>query len=143
VTDYLLDTNIISEATRPTPAPALTAWMEARDDSHLFITSLTLAEVHRGILDKPKGRKRQSLESWFAGPEGPQSLFAGRILSFDVKSALIWGRLMSEGAARGRPRSPFDMMIAAIAEANHCIVVTGNARDFVGIEIVNPLRAES
>ena len=42
--------------------------------------------------------------------------------------------------ARGRPRSALDAIIAAVAEANACIVVTDNERDFAGIEIVNPLR---
>ena len=47
---------------------------------------------------------------------------------------------MAEGTANGRPRSALDMIIAAIAEANACIVVTDNEKDFAGIEIVNPLR---
>lgn len=139
MTDYLLDTNIISEATKAAPASTLVAWMEAQDDKRLFISSVTLAEIRRGILDKPWGRKREALESWFAGPDRPQHLFAGRILSFDEKAALVWARLMSEGAAKGRSRSAFDMMIAAIAEANNCVVATGNAKDFFGIEIVNPM----
>lgn len=48
---------------------------------------------------------------------------------------------MADGKARGRPRSGFDTIIAAIAEANDCIVVTDNERDFEGIEIINPPRA--
>jgi len=63
------------------------------------------------------------------------------VLTFDENAALIWARLMADGKARGRPRSGFDTIIAAIAEANDCIVVTDNERDFEGIEIVNPPRA--
>ena len=48
---------------------------------------------------------------------------------------------MAEGTATGRPRSALDMIIAAVAEANHCIVVTNNEKDFAGLEIVNPMRA--
>jgi predicted nucleic acid-binding protein len=80
------------------------------------------------------------LERWFAGPEGPQALFAGRVLPFDEAAALIWARLMAEGTATGRPRSALDMIIAAVAEANDCIVVTDNEKDFAGVKIVNPLR---
>lgn len=105
-----------------------------------FIASRTIAEIRRFVLEKPAGRQRVDREAWFAGPEGPSALFAGRVLPFDEKAALVWARLMSEGNAKGRPRSALDMMIAAVAEANGCIVVTGNEKDFADIEIVNPLR---
>jgi predicted nucleic acid-binding protein len=52
----------------------------------------------------------------------------------------IWARLMAGGRAKGRPRSALDAIIAAIAEANACMVVTANEKDFEGIEILNPLR---
>jgi toxin FitB len=103
-------------------------------------SSLTLAELHRGILEKPPGKKRRELEAWFAGPDGPQILFRGRVLPFDEAAALIWGRLMSEGSATGKPRSFLDMMFAAIAEANSCILVTDNEKHFEGIKLLNPLR---
>lgn len=106
----------------------------------MFISSLTIAEIRRGVLEKPPGRKRRELASWFTGPEGPQALFAGRVLPFDETAALIWARLMAEGTATARPRSALDMIIAAVAEANDCVVVTDNERDFAGLEIVNPLR---
>lgn len=47
---------------------------------------------------------------------------------------------MAEGTSRGRPRSAIDMMMAAIAEANDCVVVTDNEKDFAGLTIVNPMR---
>ncbi len=140
MTHYLLDTNIISNAVKPSPSPSLLAWMAAQKDDDLFIASLTLAEIRRGILEKPKGRKRAALEAWFSGPDGPQALFAGRILAFDEKAGLVWARLMAEGTAVGRPRSALDMVIAAIGDANDCILVTDNERDFAGLDFVNPLR---
>ena len=48
---------------------------------------------------------------------------------------------MAEGTARGRPKSALDMIIAAVADANHCVVVTDNEGDFAGLEIINPLRS--
>jgi toxin FitB len=80
---YLLDTNIISNVTKPSPSPTLLTWMTEQDDDDLFIASLTVAEIRRGILEKPAGRRRNELEDWFVGPEGPQALFAGRVLPFD------------------------------------------------------------
>jgi toxin FitB len=141
VTRYVLDTNIISQVVKPVLSSSLTAWLAEQIDENLFIASLTVAEIRRGLLEKPPGKKRRALERWFAGPEGPQTLFAGRILPFDEAAALIWARLMAEGTAIGQPRSALDMIIAAIAEANHCVVATDNERDFAGIKIINPLRA--
>jgi predicted nucleic acid-binding protein len=140
VSRFLLDTNIISNVTKPTPSEALLVWMGEQVDEDLFIASLTVAEIHRGILEKPAGRKRNQLDTWFFGPEGPLALFAGRVLPFDERAGLIWARLMAEGTTNGRPRSALDTIIAAIAEANDCVVVTDNEKDFAGIEIVNPVR---
>lgn len=138
---HLLDTNIISNATKPAPSDALVAWMAGQADEDLYIASLTVAEIRRGILEKPAGKKRRDLERWFSGPEGPQALFAGRVLPFDERAALVWARLMAEGMAGGRPRSPLDMIIAAVAEANNCVIVTENERGFDGLKVFNPLRA--
>jgi predicted nucleic acid-binding protein len=140
VTRYLLDTNIISNVVKPQPSESLLAWISTQRDEDLFIASLTLAEILRGVLEKPRGRKRDALDTWFSGPEGPQALFAGRILSFDDKAAPIWARLMAEGTAAGRPRSGLDMIIAAVAVASQCMVVTDNEKDFAGLQIVNPTR---
>ena len=137
---YLLDTNIISNLVKAVPSESLLAWMGGQADQDLFIASLTLAEIRRGVLEKPAGRRRDELDAWFHGPEGPQALFAGRILHFDDKAGLVWARLMAEGRAKGRPRSGLDMIIAAVAVANECVVVTDNEKDFAGLEIVNPLR---
>jgi toxin FitB len=111
VSRYLLDTNIISNVTKPEPSASLIAWMA------------------------------EQLEQWCSGPEGPQALFAGRVLSFDEKAALIWARIMAEGKATGRPRSPLDMILAAIGEANGCIVVTDNEKHFAGLKFLNPMSA--
>jgi predicted nucleic acid-binding protein len=140
VTRYLLDTNIISNVTKLSPSIALLAWMGDQADNNLFISALTVGEIQRGLLEKPKGKKRALLEAWFTGPEGPQALFAGRVLPFDANAGLIWARLMAEGTAKGRPRSALDMIIAAVAEANGCVVVTDNEKDFTGLNFVNPLR---
>lgn len=137
---YLLDTNIISNIVRPVPSQALLTWMSEQNDEEFCIASLTVAEICRGILEKPRGRGRDRLEAWFAGPEGPQALFAGRVLPFDEAAALIWARLMADGRAKGRPRSGLDTIIASIAEANSCVVVTDNEKDFAGVEVINPLK---
>jgi len=55
------------------------------------------------------------------------------VLAFDERASLIWARLIAEGMAKGRPRSALDMIIAATAEANDCVVVTDNENDFAGL----------
>jgi predicted nucleic acid-binding protein len=136
---YLLDTNIISNITKPSPSDALLAWMAEQADVDLHIASLTVAAIRRGVLEKPAGKRRRELEAWFSGHEGLQALFAGRVPPFDERAALVWARLVAEGKARGRPRSPLGMIVAAVAEANDCVVATDNERDFAGIEIFNPM----
>lgn len=140
MTRYLLDTNIISNVVKSQPSASLLAWMARQRDEDLFIAALTVAEIRRGVLEKPRGKKRDALDQWFSGPEGPQALFAGRILAFDDKAGLIWARLMAEGKAAGKPRSGLDMIIAAVAAANACVLVTDNEKDFAGLRFVNPIR---
>ncbi len=140
MTRYLLDTNIISNVVKPQPSALLVDWMARQLNEDLFVASLTIAEIRRGILELPSCRKRDGLEAWFTGEEGPRALFAGRMLSFDDRAGLIWARLMAEGKAQGRPRSALNMILAAVAEANDCVVVTDNERDFKGLAIFNPLR---
>jgi toxin FitB len=140
---YLLDTNILSNVTKPKPSELLVAWLAERIDQDLFIGSLTVAEIRRGVLEKPAGKRRDQLEAWFSGPEGPHALFAGRVLPFDEKAGLAWARLMADGKYRGRPRSALDTIIVAIAEANDCVVVTANERDFDGVTVINPIRPSS
>ena len=137
---YLLDTSILINVTKPTPSESLLAWMASQADEDLFIASLNVAEIRRGVLEKQAGKQRDRLEAWFDGPEGPRALFASRVLPFDEAAGLIWARLMAQGKAKSRPRSARDMIIAVVAEANGCVTVTNNERDFEGVEVLNPLR---
>jgi predicted nucleic acid-binding protein len=132
---YLLATDILSSLLKPDPPDALLEWMAEQNDEDVYIASFTLAEIRRGMLEKQAGKRRDQLEAWFSGPDGPQALFAGRILPFDVDAALIWARLMADGTANGRPRCSFDMIIAAVAQANGCVVVTDNAMNFPDVTI--------
>ena len=139
---YLLDTNILSNVTKPAPSEPLLAWMAEQADEDLFIASLVVAEIWFGVLDIPPGKKRVQLEKWFTGSEGPQALFAGRVLPFDEKAGLIWARLMAEDERSGQPRSALDMIVAAVAETNDWIVVTDNEKHFSGLKYINPMRTQ-
>jgi toxin FitB len=140
VTRYLLDTNILSNLTKPEPSQRLLDWFSEREDGELFVASMTVAEIRRGILEKPAGKKRAALEAWFVGGDGLLAQFAGRVLPFDQKAGMIWASLMAEGKAAGRTRGAVDTIIAAVAMANDCVVVTDNETHFWGVELINPIR---
>jgi predicted nucleic acid-binding protein len=71
VTRCLLDTNIISHVVNPRHRSFSCRGCSIQRDEDLFIASLTLAELRRGILERPRGKKRGALDQWFSGPDGP------------------------------------------------------------------------
>jgi predicted nucleic acid-binding protein len=140
VTRYLLDTNIVSNSTKPTPIEAVATWLKAPSEAEFFVSAFSIAEIERGVLERAAGRKRDELEAWFHGSLGPKAIFAGNILAFNERVASEWARIMAEGTKLGRPRSGLDMIIAATAAANGCTVVTLNDRDFRGaVATFNPM----
>ena len=70
MTCYLLDTNIISNVTKPAPSKALIAWMTEVADEDMFISSLTIAEIRRGLLEKPAGRRATRIGKLVRRPGG-------------------------------------------------------------------------
>jgi toxin FitB len=129
VTRYLLDTNILSNLTKPELSQPLLDWISEQDDEKLFVASMTIAEIRRGILEKPAGKKRAAQEAWLVGSDGLLAQFAGRVLPFDEKAGMIWANLLAEGKAAGRTRGAVDMIIAAVAAANDCVIVTDNEKN--------------
>ncbi len=141
MTRYLLDTNIVSDAAKPRPSASLSDWMSRQYDDALFISAHSLGEIWFGIVRLPPGRRREGLSAWFQGPVGPPLSFAGRIFPYDDPVALRWAEIIAEAQAAGRSRDPWDMIIAATALVNDCVLVTDNERDFEGVvEVINPVR---
>lgn len=137
---YLLDTNILNLVIRSAPSDVLTAWLDAQADEDIYICSMNLAEIWNGILQHAAGEKRSEQEGWLAGERGRRIVFSGRVLSFDEKAGAIWARLMSERSQACLSCPPVDMMYAAIAEANGCILVTDNEDRFTGLNVLNPMK---
>ena len=140
MTRYLLDTNILNHVIKSTAPATLAAWLDEQPDESLYICSMNLAEIWNGILQLAAGEKRSEQEGWFSGPRGPRVVFGGRVLKFDDNAALVWARLMSERGAAGLPCAPIDMIYAAIAEANSCILVTDDEERFTGLNAFNPTK---
>jgi len=134
---FLLDTNAVSEWTKPRPNPGLIAWMEATDEDRVFISVITLAELRYGVERLAMGARRRRLEAWL-GHEVPLR-FEGRILPVDANIAEAWGKTVSRSDAAGRPMSAMDAFLAATAEFHHLTLVTRDVSDFQLLKAVcNP-----
>ena len=134
----LLDTNVISELMRTEPSELILAWFKSNSNEQLVLSSITEAELLRGINILPEGRLKafkSKLLSEFLLID-----FAGLILPFESKAANHYAEIFASRKTLGRPISTFDCMIAAIAKANGCKLATRNISDFeqCGLEIINP-----
>jgi hypothetical protein len=134
----ILDTNVLSELMRPTPAPKVVDWIGAQAAAGLYTTSITQAEILHGLMLMPPGRRRNALEaaalSMFADD------FGGRILGFGTDAAPPYARIASDRRRAGRPISHFDAQIAAIARSTGAALATRNRADFdgCGVTLVDP-----
>jgi predicted nucleic acid-binding protein len=131
---YLVDANVLSEPTKPTPDPRVLAWLRAHE-SDIAVDPVILGELRFGILILPKGRKRAILERWFdAG--------AGRLhcLSWDADTGLKWAELLARLRTTGQGMPIKDSLIAATALVHGVAVATRNRDHFVtaGVRIVDP-----
>jgi predicted nucleic acid-binding protein len=136
----LLDTNVVSEAMRPSPEPVVRGWLNNQAAESLYLSSVTLAELLFGIACMPSGRRKDA----FASTLGDLlELFGPRILPFDTEAARIYAELRARARASGRAIGPADGYIAAIAAAHSLIVATRDTGPFAaaGLPVINPWQA--
>ena len=135
--NFLLDTNAVSEWVKPQPNPGLIGWMAAADEDRIFISVVSLAELHYGVERMPASRRRSRLEQWLQH-ELPLR-FENRILLVDTNIAEAWGRAVSRSEAAGRPIGAIDAFLAATAEIHQLTLVTRNVSDFPLLKaVLNP-----
>lgn len=134
----VVDTNVVSELMRQAPESQVLEWFECQITSHLFVTTITIAEISYGLHALPQGKRRMQLEKAFS--LAISESFMNRILSFDAPAAYIYGKIMSTRKARGQPMSIADGQIAAITLACEAMLATRNTADFkhCGVECINP-----
>jgi len=134
----LLDTNVLSEVTKPSPDANVLGWLDRLDEDRTFISVVSIAEIRRGVALMDEGRRRDSLTEWLAR-ELPQR-FEQRVLPVDEAVALAWGDLMGVAKRRGRGLSSMDGLIGATAIAQSLTLATRNVKDFdgFGIDLYNP-----
>jgi predicted nucleic acid-binding protein len=134
----VLDTNVLSELMRRTPAADVVRWTASQPASSLYTTSVTQAEIFHGIMLLPAGRRRNALEA--AAEAMFDEEFNGRILAFGSDAARPYARIAADRRRAGRPISHFDAQIAAIARSAGAGVATRNVADFgdCGVKVVDP-----
>jgi toxin FitB len=139
---YLLDTNVVSEWTRPRPDPAVVAFLASTDEELMFLSVITLSELRRGVDRLPTGRRRVALDDWLK--HDLIQRFDGRILDVDQEVASAWGRIIAQAERRGKTPGVMDVWIAATAEVQSLTVVTRNVADFATLvgRIFNPWSPE-
>jgi len=138
----LLDTNVVSEAMKPEPNPAVRDWLDAQAAETLFLSSITLAELMFGIGALPAGRRRDGLTRIL---EQLLDLFAGRILAFDTEAAMRYADLAVRARAAGKGFPTPDGYIAAIAAAQGFAVASRDTSAFTaaGLIVMDPWTAAS
>jgi predicted nucleic acid-binding protein len=131
---YLVDANVLSEATKPNPDPTVLEWLK-RNEREIAVDPVILGEIRFGILILPAGKRRQRLEDWFA--DGVKRI---QCLPWEAGTGLRWARLLADLRASGRSMPIKDSLIAATALLHRLTVATRNQTDFkkAGVKIVDP-----
>jgi predicted nucleic acid-binding protein len=134
---YLLDTNVVCEATAKHPAAMVLAWIEAHAHE-CFLSSLSLGEIWKGLHRLPERKRKRGLVRW---ADELESDFAGQILGFDTMTLKSWGKLYAKHEAKGFSMDVMDSLIAATALVHQLTVVTRDTADFpADVKTLNPWR---
>ena len=136
---FLIDTNVLSEYSRPDgPDVRVRAWLETAPRELQYVSVINLAEIKKGIELLAEGRRRRELQNWLANEL--EDWFSGHILPMDRRVADCWAQLAVGGIKIGRPLPAIDSLIAATAIAHNLTIATRNIRDFeaAGVKVINP-----
>lgn len=133
----LLDTNVVSEAIKPTPHPTVLAWLDTQAAETLFLSSITVAELLFGIGALPDGKRRDLLA---ARIDGLLDQFIGRVVDFDTPAARRYADLAVRARAAGKGFPTPDGYIAAIAAAHGFAVASRDTGAFnaAGLTVIDP-----
>lgn len=136
----ILDTNVVSELMKSSPAPAVVRWVDAKPASSLYTTAVTHAEILYGVMILPRGKRRDAIAA--AANAMFDEEFGQRVLAFDASCARAYADIASARRRSGRPIAAFDAQIAAIARSVGASLATRNVDDFdeCGVELVDPWR---
>lgn len=136
----LLDTNVVSEAMKPMPRPAVRAWLNDQVAENLYLSTVTVAELLFGIAVLPDGHRKSTLKT---AVNGLFALFRDRLLPFDIEAARQYAELAASARAKGRGFPTPDGYIAAIAASRGFAVASRDTAPFAaaGLSVINPWEA--
>ncbi len=132
--NYLVDANVLSEATRPSPSSKVVDWLNTNEEL-LVVDPIILGELRIGILALAAGRKRTQLEQWFAALSRTIEC-----LSWDAAVGLRWARLVIDLKTKGKTMPVLDSLLAATALEHKLTIATHNVRHFkhAGVKVIDP-----
>ncbi len=135
--NFLLDTSVISEPKQKRPSKRVLEWLDAQDETKLFLSVLTIGEIRKGITRLESSKKKAALEKWL---EQLRMRFSRRILPITEKTFLVWGKMYGEFERKGIVRPAFDSLLEATALEHDMIFVTRNVKNFQQsqVTILNP-----
>lgn len=136
---FLLDTNVVSEAWKPRPDPAVADWVE-EFEAECGLSVISLAELNYGMQLLPFGKRRARLERQI---QFLREDYADALVPFDLAEALVWGQYAAEVTADRGPsfwtaRTVRDAALAATARTWSLTVVTRDVGHFPFVETLNP-----
>lgn len=136
----LVDTNVLSELTKPRPNQAVVSWLAANEPV-LALPTIVLAELGYGVARLPGGKRKSSLEAFL---QQVRQQFAGRTFAFDVPAAAAYGPIVANAERFGRTVKVGDGQIAAIADSRRMSIATRDLDDFApcGVSLINPWTAQ-
>ncbi|WP_192930711.1 type II toxin-antitoxin system VapC family toxin [Deinococcus sp. AJ005] len=141
-TAFLFDTNVISDATKPRPAPGLNRFLEQVELLNIFVSVVSLGEIRRGIEVADDPAKRAALMVWLQ--QDVLNRHAGRILPISGGVMETWALMIAATGRKPGQLPVFDGLIAATALHHRLTVVTRNTADFAafGVPLFNPFSEE-
>ena len=133
---FLVDTNVFSEPVKPKPDAKVVAWLR-QHESEIYVSTITIGEIRRGIERLPNGRRKTQLRAWLLAL---CDCMKGRILSFNTSTAHVWGQLKAGWDRAGVAIPSLDSQLAATAQRHQLTLVTRNSADFrkTGVKLLNP-----
>jgi len=141
--NFLVDTNVLSEATKARPDVRVARWLEVSPAHALFVSVISIAEIRKGVLLLPSGKRRGKLERWLDSDLRPA--FAGRLLTLGEQEMNAWAELQASAEKAGRRIPVIDSLLAATARCHGLTIATRNVDDFrhCGVPVINPWAANA
>ena len=138
MTDWLLDTNVLSELRRPKPDRRVLAFIGAQPLDRLYVSTVTLAEIRFGIELLPEATLRADLIDWLAHKVRP--MFEQRVLPVSEDIIFKWRLLVEDGRKTGHTFSQPDLFIAATALHHGLSVASRDVGDYAKarVPLFNP-----